>query len=97
MLNSDARQIEDFYSDIIMDCRELQHYFQEISGIPTMNQVRPGQVRILIVSAPGHDWSGFVQLGRTHLNHWIPGCRTGLNVPFTSRSILGYNCPLTFF
>lgn len=30
MLNSDAMQIEKFYSDIILDCRELQHYFQEM-------------------------------------------------------------------
>ena len=37
---------------------------KQVLGIPMTNQVRPEQVRILIVSAPGHDWSGFVQLGR---------------------------------
>ena len=30
---------------------------KQVLGIPMAKQVRPGQVRILIVSAPRHDWS----------------------------------------
>ena len=58
-------------------------------GIPKANQVRPEQVRILSVNVRGHDWSGFVQLGRSHLNHGIVGCRTIQVDPLSSMIACG--------
>ena len=69
---------------------------KQVLGIPTANQARPGQARIMTINTPGHDWSSFVHLGRSHLNHRVAGCRTGLSVTFTSRSIPGYDRPWTF-
>ena len=67
-------------------------------GIPRANQIQPGQVGILLVNAPGRDWLGFYQLGRSHLNHGIAGCRIiGLNIPSTSEFIIGNDRLWTIF
>lgn len=54
---------------------------EHVLGILSANQVRVGHVNILPVNAMGRDWSDFVHQCRSHLNHQIAGCRTGLARP----------------
>lgn len=64
--------------DIWLTLMMSKQVLEQVSGIPTMNQVKPRQVRIMSVNVLGCDWSVFVHLSRSRFDNYIVRCRTGL-------------------